>query len=306
LLTGLTIGLYFGELDSAIAGVIMSALFAVSGSIGQLEASSSQMARQSAHTGRVFEYIDLVPEEAQEHNGAQSIGAVAKAGCTGLCFEQLTVSYRKGSPLVLRDFSLQIDTGQKVGLIGRSGSGKTSVIQALFRMMYVHGGQIRVDGRSLYELPIQQARRLFGVVPQEPYLFEGTLRSNLDRRGELVDETLLCALKAVGIELGLSLKLQEGGTNLSLGQRQLVCLARVIAAGKNIILLDEATSGLDPETDARIQRLLTTTLLDKTVITVAHRRTSLRNYDLIVELDDGRIIRKGSPATLPTKSALAH
>jgi ABC-type multidrug transport system fused ATPase/permease subunit len=305
-MSGLAMGLFLGELDPALAGVVMSALFAVNGSIGYLEASSAQMARQSAHTSRVFEYIDLLPEEVQEHSSDHLILSAAQAGVSGLCFEQLTVSYRNHSPIILRDFSLQIEAGQKVGLIGRSGSGKTSIIQALFRMMYVHGGNISVDGRSLYEMSIQQARRLFGVVPQDPYLFEGTLRSNLDRRGELSDETLLLALKAVELDLPFSLMLQEGGSNLSLGQRQLLCLARVIAAGKDIVLLDEATSGLDPETDARIQVLLTTALRHKTVITVAHRRESLRNYDLIVELDDGTIIRQGSPASLLTQSAPAY
>jgi ABC-type multidrug transport system fused ATPase/permease subunit len=299
---GLSFGLFFGRIDPTTAGVIISALFAVNGSIAFLEASSAQMARQSAHTSRVFEYVDLPVEEAHEHAAPrehaahQAAKAMSGGAAPNLHFERLCISYRADSPLILQDFSLEIGQGSKIGLIGRTGSGKTSVIQALFRLLHVHSGDIYLNGESLYAMPVQEARRHFGVVPQFPYLFEGSLRSNLDRNDALPDSTLLAALDAVGMPMPLEMQVQEGGANLSLGQRQLLCLARVIAGNKSIILLDEATSGLDPETDARVQRTLTTALRHKTVIAVAHRRESLRNYDQIIEMKEGRIVRTGHPA----------
>lgn len=304
----LAIGLYFGGIDPATAGVIISALFAVNGSITYLESSTAQMARQTAHTGRVLEYIDLPDEAGQEHAQPRLPGTAGEGSrepLQGIRFDRLSVSYRADTPLILRDFSLDIPAGSKVGLIGRTGSGKSSVVQALFRLVHVHGGDIVLDGTSLYAMPLAQARRHFGVVPQSPYLFEGTLRANLDRTGELPDQVLLDGLSAVGLSMPLDLPIRPGGGNLSLGQRQLICLARVIAMDKRIILLDEPTSGLDPETDVRIQHVLATALRDRTVITIAHRAQSLRAHGLIVEIDGGAIVRMGAPGDMLAGEATA-
>lgn len=133
-------------------------------------------------------------------------------------------------------------------------------------------------------MDVRELRTLFGVVPQAPYLFAGTIRSNLDRQGSLTTEQLTAAIEAVGLSYPLDYAVSEGGHNLSVGERQLVCLARVIAADRKIILMDEPTSGLDPVTDARISMVLRTALRDKTVLTIAHRRESLGQYDAVVEM----------------------
>ena len=116
-----------------------------------------------------------------------------------------------------------------------------------------------------------------------------TIRSNLDRVGTISTEVLEKSMKSVGLRFPLNQAVSEGGANFSVGERQLICLARVIAAGRNIVLMDEPTSGLDPETDARINEILRTALKDKTVLTIAHRRESLGNYDRIIEMQNGRV-----------------
>ncbi|RYZ61441.1 MAG: ATP-binding cassette domain-containing protein, partial [Proteobacteria bacterium] len=178
---------------------------------------------------------------------------------------------------------------------GRTGSGKSSLLQSLLRMVFVRSGSIFIEGQSIYEGDVHAHRRRFGVVPQSPYLFEGTIRSNLDRTSEQTDELLIEALRKVGLGLPLETKINEGGTQLSLGERQLICLARVLAAGRPIILMDEPTSGLDPATDAQMIRVLREAFQDRTVITIAHRLESLKNYDRVVELRDGRLLEIHTP-----------
>ena len=149
-----------------------------------------------------------------------------------------------------------------------------------------------------------EARSLFAVVPQDPYLFEGTIRSNLDRLGEFADEALEGALRSVQLAVPLSMQLLEGGSNLSLGQRQLLCLARVILTKRPFVIMDEPTSGVDTRTDAIMQSVLRTALRDRTIITIAHRLETLARMDRIVELEDGTVLRDGTPdAIIPRLSA---
>jgi ABC-type multidrug transport system fused ATPase/permease subunit len=144
-------------------------------------------------------------------------------------------------------------------------------------------------------MPIEQARSLFAVVPQDPYLFEGTVRSNVDRMGQFADEQVSAALNAVQLPLDLSANLLEGGSNLSLGQRQLVCLARVVLSKRPFVIMDEPTSGVDAITDAIIQGVLRDALRDRTIITIAHRLETLARMDRIIELEHGVIVRDGTP-----------
>ena len=283
-----------GRIDAALAGVILSALFGMAGTIGWLDFSTSQVARTVAHTRRVFEFVDLPAEEDEErHLTEPPGGAPRKPGAAfDLVFDRYAMSYRQDSPLIVKDFSLEIPAGSKVALIGRTGGGKTSLLQGLLRLGVWRGGDIRMGGRSIFGMDVDALRRHFGVVPQTPYLFAGTVRSNLDRTGSLTDADLRSALAAAGLDYDLSFPIEEGGQNFSQGERQLLCLARVMAAGRPILLLDEPTSGLDPETDIRIQKILRTAFSGKTVLTIAHRRESLWSCDRVVEIEDGRLVRR--------------
>lgn len=279
----MTAALARGDVSETLVGVIISSLFGVTASIGWLDFATSLVSRSSPHVRRVFEFVDL-PTEASEEMAAPRSPRSSPLQEEGIVFEHYSMSYRPDTPVILSDLNLALPSGSKTALVGRTGSGKTSVMQALLRMVYVRSGDIRIDGESIFEMDVRDLRRRFGVVPQSPYLFAGTVRSNLDRLGAIPEATLTQAMAAVRLDLPLDHSVSEGGLNLSTGERQLVCLARVIAANRPIILMDEPTSGLDPETDARISEVLHTALADRTVLTIAHRRESLRSYDRIVDM----------------------
>jgi len=286
------LGIHAGTLSRVVGAVIITASFKLSGVFKWLAWSIGLLFESLGHARRVFEYFDLPPEE--ETDGVKRIDLTepntsrihdTEAAPSGdLEFRNYSMSYRENTPIILNKLNLVIQSGSKVGIVGRTGSGKTSFVQALFRMVYVRGGDITIGGRSILQMPIQQARGLFAVVPQDPYLFEGTLRSNIDRLNAHSDRQLQQALQATGLSFDLDMPLHEGGSNLSLGQRQLVCLARVILSPNPFVLLDEPTSGVDTITDAKIQTVLRSALADRTVITIAHRLETLARMDRVIDL----------------------
>jgi ATP-binding cassette, subfamily C (CFTR/MRP), member 1 len=283
----MTSALFRGEINPALAGVIISSLFGITGSIGWLDFATSLISRSSPHVQRVFEFVDLPREETEEREPMRMSTTSAQSDTGDIEFVNYTMSYRPDTPVILNNLNLRIPLGSKTALVGRTGSGKTSLVQALLRMVYVREGDIRISGRSIFDMDVRELRMMFGVVPQSPYLFAGTIRANLNRVGLLSTNTLQKAIEAVGLAFTLDHVVSEGGQNLSLGERQLVCLARFIAADRKIILMDEPTSGLDPETDTRISMILATALKDKTVLTIAHRKHSLGRYERIIAMQAG-------------------
>jgi ABC-type multidrug transport system fused ATPase/permease subunit len=165
-------------------------------------------------------------------------------------------------------------------------------------MVYVHRGDITIGGVSIYALPIDRARRHFAVIPQDPYLFAGSLQSALDPYGRHSEEACTAALSTVALPLSLEYQLQEGGENLSRGERQLMCLARTLLDPAPFIIMDEPTSGIDSISDAQMQQVIRTHLADRTVITIAHRVNTLLDYDLVFEIEDGVLKRYGKPDEL--------
>jgi ATP-binding cassette subfamily C (CFTR/MRP) protein 1 len=292
-LCAVSVGIHTGALSAVMGVVILTASFRLGSIFSWLTWSMGQLFETAGHARRVFEYVDLPLEETEEGITPRDHSCSKPEG--DLCFSSYTMSYREKTPIILNNLSLRIECRTKVGLIGRTGAGKSSLVQSLFRMVYVRGGDICVGETSLFSLPIEQARALFAVVPQDPYLFEGTIRSNLDRVGEYTDVELKAALKKAQLSLDLEMPLLEGGSNLSVGQRQLVCLTRVIVTKRPFVIMDEPTSAVDTITDAAIQSVLATALADRTIITIAHRLETLARMDRIVELEDGVIVRDGSP-----------
>ncbi len=294
-LAAVYLGLHFGTLSPVMGVVVVTASFRLGTVFSWLTWSFGMLFESAGHARRVFEYVDLPSEESEEGAVPARSEARGRELAGDLVIDSYSMSYRAGTPVIFDDLSLTIGRSSKVGLVGRTGAGKSSLVQALFRMVYVRGGDIRVGDQSLLALPVEEARALFAVVPQDPYLFEGSLRSNVDRLGEFSDEQVQGALKAVQLELPLSTGLLEGGSNLSLGQRQLVCLARVILSKRPFIIMDEPTSGVDAITDAIMQSVLRNALQDRTIITIAHRLETLARMDRIVELENGAVVRDGTP-----------
>lgn len=283
------------QLSPALVGVIISCLFSLSGAMNWLDFAVSLVTGALPSLSRVFEYVDLPREEDEERPTQITVKSLSQLEPKNeilsqtplLEFKNLFVSYRKDLPLIIKNLSLQIFEGEKVALIGRTGAGKSSFMQALLRMVYVQSGDVLLRGESIYQYDLKSYRKAFSFVPQFPYLFEGTIRSNLDPEHKMSDSILMKTIRECGCNFQLEDFVQEGGKNLSLGERQLLCLARVMAIrlteGKKIILMDEPTSGLDPISDAKVTHLLSTAFKDCTVITIAHRLESVTLADRIFE-----------------------
>lgn len=256
---------------------------------------------------RVLEYTDTTEQEAAAITDVRP----KPAWPTGrLTFENFTMRYRPGLEPVLRDVTFEIQAGEKVGIVGRTGAGKSSLVSALFRLVErdEDSGPICIDGLDVATLGLRDLRQAMTMVPQDPVLFSGTLRQNLSpdvppqhSDAEIEQVLKLCGLESMlkTMDAGLGEAIYDGGGNLSVGERQLVCLARALLRKPKILVMDEATANVDLQTDAMIQSTLRSTdLASSTVIVIAHRLHTIMDMDKIVVLAAGRVIEFGSPAAL--------
>ena len=288
-----TIGLIDGAISQALAAVIISVLFGLEGNILWVSIATTNLSNTATHVRRIYNYSDLLPEHMEEKKDPtiQPSKLIKAYKNSSIQFENYSMSYRPGGPLILKNINLEIPYGAHIGIVGRTGSGKSSLIQALMRMVYVADGDIKFGRHSIYDLEIQEYRSLFGLVPQDPYLFSGTVRSTLTSIAENVEKKKIKEiLKCLNASLQIDDIIEEGGKNLSVGQRQLLALGRVLLAKRPYIILDEPTSAIDNATDKIIQNFVREKFEKCTVITIAHRKESFVNCDLIVELEDGKIV----------------
>ncbi|RNF09668.1 ATP-binding cassette protein subfamily C, member 1 [Trypanosoma rangeli] len=237
-------------------------------------------------------------------DGGEARHPEAAAGWLEL--REVDIRYRVGLPLVLDKVSFRIEPRQKVGIVGRTGSGKSTLLLAFMRMVDICGGDIVVSGRPIRAYGLRELRRQFSMIPQDPVLFGGTVRSNLDPFLESTPEEVWDALGLVGMRErvasesgGIYSRVQEGGSNYSVGQRQLLCLARaLLRRGSGFILMDEATANIDHALDRQIQHTVMTAFNSRTVITIAHRLHTVAAYDKIIVMDHGSVAETGSPREL--------
>ncbi|KAL2918912.1 hypothetical protein HK105_201746 [Polyrhizophydium stewartii] len=206
---------------------------------------------------------------------------------------------------VIQDLSLDIQPGEKVGVVGRTGSGKSTLMTALFRIMEASKGSIAIDGIDIASLGLKTLRSRLQIIPQDPVLFKGTVRSNLDFAGKYTDDELWAALDLVGLKdfVGsldgkLDAAVEENGANLSMGQRQLMCLCKAILAKPKVLIMDEATASVDAEADRRIQESIETQFAATTVLSIAHRLNTIAAFDRVLVLDGGRIAEFDAPHVL--------
>lgn len=222
-----------------------------------------------------------------------------------ILIDRLFVAYRPQQPPVLKGVSLHIAAGEHVAIVGRTGAGKTSIISALFRLVEPLSGTILIDGVDICGIGLKDLRSRIAIVPQEPALFSGSLRSNLDPFGRYSDDELWLALErtsmrdaALDLPGRLDGEVQECGQNFSIGQRQLLCLTRALLLRSAIIVMDEATANIDLETDEQIQRSLRENFQHSTLITIAHRINTIIDYDRIIVMDAGQVAEIGTPRDL--------
>ncbi|KAF7006151.1 hypothetical protein CFC21_021216 [Triticum aestivum] len=219
--------------------------------------------------------------------------------------KDLEVRYRPNTPLILKGITISIRSGEKIGVVGRTGSGKSTLIQALFRLVEPVKGQIIVDGVDICTLGLHDLRSRFGVIPQEPALFEGTVRSNIDPIGQYSEAEIWQALERCQLKDTVAAKpekldaqVADMGENWSVGQRQLLCLGRVILKRSRVLFMDEATASVDSQTDAAIQRIIREEFRECTVISIAHRVPTVMDSDRVLVLDAGLVKEFDTPSKL--------
>ncbi|KAA8543105.1 hypothetical protein F0562_021400 [Nyssa sinensis] len=225
--------------------------------------------------------------------------------------KDLQVRYRPNTPLVLKGITLNIRGGEKIGVVGRTGSGKSTLIQVFFRLVEPSGGRIIIDGIDISMLGLHDLRSRFGIIPQEPVLFEGTVRSNIDPIGLYSDEEIWkslerCQLKEVvaGKPDKLDSSVVDSGDNWSVGQRQLLCLGRVMLKHSRLLFMDEATASVDSQTDAVIQRIIREDFAACTIISIAHRIPTVMDCDRVLVIDAGWAKEFDKPSRLLERHSL--
>ena len=211
-------------------------------------------------------------------------------------FTGVSLRHYSEGPRVLKNLTLNIDGQSKIGVVGRTGAGKSSIAAAILRMAEAEG-QIKIDGVEIKNLNIQESRKCISVLKQNPVVFSGPLRENLDPLGKHSDFDLWEALEAVQLKQlvetlqgKLDYTLNSRGMNLSVGEKQLICLARVLLQERKIVILDEPTAHVDPKTEQIIHETIRERLKNSTVITIAHRLKTIEDCDKIVELRDGQLV----------------
>jgi ABC-type multidrug transport system fused ATPase/permease subunit len=251
---------------------------------------------------RAFALIDAQPKVVQE--GSEPVGRLRGQ----IEFRNLRFAYTP-TEVVLPGFCLDIRPGETVALVGHTGAGKSSVARLIGRFYEFQDGQLLIDGHDIRRLDLDDYRRQVGVVPQEPFLFSGTVRDNIrygdpgatDQEVSAVAQRISAGEWLDALPQGLDTDVGERGANLSMGQRQLVALARVMLKDPALIILDEATASVDPFTETQIQEGLEAIMRDRTAIIIAHRLSTVRNADRILVMDQGRIVEEGSHEGLLTQ-----
>lgn len=285
--------------SGGMVGFAMSYIFSMSASLKELIGTGTRFDGEFVTVERCFEYANLKAEGAS--NG---IDADWKSGTVS--FENYSAEYDLGRP-ILHNVSFSIKAGEKIGVVGRTGAGKSSLILALFRMLLSTEGNVSIDGSDIEKLDLVSLRRSLAIIPQDSLLFLGTVRENIDPFGDYLDEQIWEVLKDVNLHetvADLNSKVNESGSNFSAGQKQLICLARALLKDSKILVLDEATASVDTQTDKLVHDIIRKKATEKTIITIAHRTDTVLNSDKILALQDGRVVEYDEPQKLLERDSL--
>ncbi|XP_036687855.1 multidrug resistance-associated protein 4 isoform X7 [Balaenoptera musculus] len=288
-------------LDAGQVGLALSYALTLMGMFQWCVRQSAEVENMMISVERVIEYTDLEKEASWEYQ-KRPPPSWPQEGV--IVFDNVNFSYSLDGPLVLKHLTALIKSREKVGIVGRTGAGKSSLIAALFRLSEPEG-KIWIDKVLTTEIGLHDLRKKMSIIPQEPVLFTGTMRKNLDPFNEHTDEELWNALEEVQLKEAIEdlpakmdTELAESGSNFSVGQRQLVCLARAILRKNRILIIDEATANVDPRTDELIQKKIREKFAQCTVLTIAHRLNTIIDSDRIMVLDSGRLKEYDEPYVL--------
>ncbi|KAF1845861.1 uncharacterized protein K460DRAFT_285143 [Cucurbitaria berberidis CBS 394.84] len=295
------------SVDPSIAGLVLSYILSIVQMIQFTVRQLAEVENNMNSAERIHHYGTQLEEEAPLHMG-EVRPTWPEHG--EIVFENVEMRYRAELPLVLKGLSMHVRAGERIGVVGRTGAGKSSIMSALFRLQELSGGSIVIDGVDTGTIGLHDLRSKLAIIPQDPTLFKGTIRSNLDPFHEHSDLQLWGALRQSDLvsnestmddhsgRIHLDSVVEEEGLNFSLGQRQLLALARALVRGSQIIVCDEATSSVDFETDAKIQKTIVEGFRGKTLLCIAHRLKTIINYDRICVMDAGQIAELDTPLHL--------
>ncbi|XP_012940811.1 multidrug resistance-associated protein 1 [Aplysia californica] len=292
------------DLSPGLTGLTITYMLRVTKNFSTVTRLSGEYETAVVSVERIMEYSGLeseapwtMPTDSDEKNRWSEDGSVQ--------FVNYSTRYREDLDCVLKNITCKIHGGEKVGIVGRTGAGKSSLSLALFRLLEAAAGTILIDGQDISGIGLHRLRRHVTLLTQEPILFAGTLRRNLDPFRENDDSDVWSALDHAhlksfieGLPKLLDYDVGEGGANLSMGQRQLVCLARTLLRKTKLLILDEATASVDLATDELLQETIRTELRGCTVLTIAHRINTVMDYDRILVLHQGEIAEFAPPAEL--------
>ena len=290
--------------DAGTAGLMITLVQIVTGLVNWAVRMGCETEARITSVERIVEYSEIDEQEApgivEGYRPPENWPEKGEIDISGLAMR-----YREGLPLVLKDVTLRIPGGSKVGVAGRTGSGKSSLLVALFRLTEpCDGSRILIDGYDCMKGGLKDVRGAISIIPQDPVLFQGTVRRNLDPSESYSDEEFKRALNLSelgGVVASLDDEVEEEGANFSVGQRQLFCLARALLRKNKILVLDEATANVDHQTDEKLQKTLREQFKDCTVITIAHRLNTIADSDFILVMDEGRVGEFGSPKSLKSQ-----
>ncbi|XP_063924443.1 probable multidrug resistance-associated protein lethal(2)03659 [Zophobas morio] len=284
----------------AIVGLAVSQANILVGLVQFVMKMWSELSANMTSVERVLEYIEL----PQELDNGTFVPPPSWPQVGQIEFKSVSMRYSPDKPLILKNIEIKLHPREKVGIVGRTGAGKSSLVSTLFRLTHFEG-QILIDNVDTKVVPLNVLRSKITIIPQDPILFVGSLRKNLDPFEEFSDSQVWSALEAFNLKafianlpLGLETLVDEGGTNFSVGQKQLLCLSRAMLKKTKIFVLDEATANVDLQTDEGIQATIREKFKDCTLLVIAHRLDTILDSDKVVVMDDGRVVDFGKPEEL--------
>lgn len=292
-----------GRISAGVIGLALSYALQTTQSLNWIVRMTVDVETNIVSVERMMEYSSLPSEAAPIVEDHRPKSDWPETGA--LQMVDYSTRYRPELPLVLKNIELSVKAGEKIGIVGRTGAGKSSLTLALFRLIEPSSGHITIDNVNTSEIGLKDLRSHLSIIPQDSQLFEGTIRENLDPVGHFTDEQLWHSLELSHLkeyvsnqEGGLDAKVAESGSNLSSGQRQLLSLARALLTDSKILVLDEATAAVDVETDKLVQQVIRKEFKDRTILTIAHRLNTILDSDKVIVLDFGKVIEFDAPSTL--------